>query len=241
MRNAKGLTLVSVAAVAAGALVLGGGPSLSPLPELARAEAQGNAPVYRPPLRGAPGGRVGGGTRGVVRDVLAVSVVAPDHTGLTASDQPTLYWFISKATAHPVEVTVTSPDETAPIFETQLPGPIEAGVHKIALASHGVRLRPGVSYQWFVAVVPDPNRRSRDILAGGTIEHVAMPEALRAKLAQTPREEHPAIYAEAGFWYDAVTEIYDLVATRPGDAALRKHRAALVAQVGLTEIADIDP
>src|SRR5262249_9720599 len=53
-------------------------------------------PVYKPPLRGAPGGRVGGGTRGSgsVRDVFILSALAPDHMGLTVAEQPSLYWFI---------------------------------------------------------------------------------------------------------------------------------------------------
>ena len=53
------------------------------------------APVYRPPLRGAPRGRVGGGSRGTGRESFVLSVLAPDHTGLTTSEQPSLYWFIS--------------------------------------------------------------------------------------------------------------------------------------------------
>ena len=48
------------------------------------------APLYKPPLRGAPGGRVGGGTRGSEREVFVLSVLAPDHTGLTLNEQPSL-------------------------------------------------------------------------------------------------------------------------------------------------------
>src|SRR5437867_13335867 len=52
-----------------------------------------SAPVYKPPLRGAPGGRVGGGTRGTQeRDIFVLSVLAPDHTGLTTREQPSLFW-----------------------------------------------------------------------------------------------------------------------------------------------------
>src|SRR5262245_24503250 len=61
------------------------------------------APVYTPPKRGAPGGRVGGGTRGPQRDVFVLSVFAPYHSGFTADEQPSLYWFISNSTSLPVE------------------------------------------------------------------------------------------------------------------------------------------
>ena len=54
------------------------------------AKATASAPVYKPPLRGAPGGRVGGGTRGTGREAFILSVLAPAHTGLTSSEQPVL-------------------------------------------------------------------------------------------------------------------------------------------------------
>ena len=47
-------------------------------------------PVYKPPVRGAPGGRVGGGTRGTDQ-TFVLSVVAPNHTGLTMQEQPELF------------------------------------------------------------------------------------------------------------------------------------------------------
>ena len=240
MTYAKAVRIMSVGAMAAGAVLFGGGRLLALLPDVTRAEAQGTTPVYKPPLRGAPGGRVGGGTRGIPGETIKLSVVAPDHTGLTTEESPTLYWFVSKATDLPVEVTVTDPDETSPVLELRLSGPSAAGVHKIALADHGVRLRPGVTYQWYVALVPDPQRRSRDILAGGTIQRVALADDVRAKLTQAQPAERPAIYAEAGLWYDALAEIHRLIATAPGDAALKEQRAALIGQVGLKEVTNFE-
>ena len=46
------------------------------------------------------------------------------------------------------------------------------GVHRFRLSDHNVRLAVGVAYQWAVTVIPDSSRRSRDILASGTIERV---------------------------------------------------------------------
>src|SRR5947207_15681571 len=45
-------------------------------------------PVYRPPIRGAPVGRVGGGTRGTALEPLVLSVLAPEDSGLTAFEPP---------------------------------------------------------------------------------------------------------------------------------------------------------
>jgi Domain of Unknown Function (DUF928) len=197
------------------------------------------APVYKPPLRGAPAGRVGGGTRsGSVRDIFVLSALVPEDTGLTVSEQPLLYWFISTATALPVEVAISDPRATQPLLEVRLPSPVQPGLHRIKLADHGVRLAPGVAYRWSVTVISDVNRRSRDILAGGVIERVEAPAGLPEKLAQSRKEEHSFLYAQAGLWYDALASISEMIEVTPYDAQLRKQRSGLLMQVGLPELPD---
>ena len=68
-------------------------------------------------------------------------MLAPDHSGFTTSEQPSLYWFISNSTSLPVEVTVMDPQGVQPILETQLPAPVTAGVHRIRLSDYNIRLR----------------------------------------------------------------------------------------------------
>jgi hypothetical protein len=154
------------------------------------------------------------------------------------SEQPSLYWFISTATALPVEVAISDPRATQPVLETRIPSPVQPGVHRIKLADLGVRLAPGVSYRWSVTVISDVNRRSRDILAGGVIERVETPAGLQEKLAQSRKEEHPFLYAQAGLWYDALASTSELIEVTPYDAQLRKQRAGLLNQVGLPELPD---
>ena len=192
--------------------------------------------VYKPPLRGAPGGRVGGGTRGTGREAFVLSVLAPGHTGLTTSEQPTLFWFISHPSSYPVELTLVDPGKTEPLIERRLDPPVVAGVHRIRLSEHNVRLAPGTAYQWFVAVVPDGARRSRDILAGGMIERVASPADLAGKIAKASKADVPALYAEAGMWYDAIGTLGELLEQAPDDSALLEQRSALLRQIGLPDV-----
>ena len=72
-----------------------------------RDSGKSEAVTYKPPLRGAPLTRVGGGTRGV-GNVLAVNVLAPNDTGLTTQEKPTIYWFASQPVDKPVELTITT-------------------------------------------------------------------------------------------------------------------------------------
>src|SRR5687767_2532789 len=63
---------------------------------------------YKPPLRGAPATRVGGGTRSLGNQALTLSVLAPNETGFTTRQNPTVYWYVSEALTSPVELTVTT-------------------------------------------------------------------------------------------------------------------------------------
>src|SRR4030095_4028762 len=189
--------------------------------------ADANVPVYNPPKRGAPAGRVGGGTRGgTQRDVFVLSVLAPDHSGFTTNEQPSLYWYISNSTSLPIELTLMDPQGIQPILETRLPSPITAGVHRILLSDYNVRLAPGAAYRWFVSMVPDTDRRSKDIMTVGAIERVEMPEGLKAKVAQAAKSDLPSIYAEASLWYDTVAAISEQIEAAPQDQGLRKQRTA---------------
>ena len=197
-------------------------------------------PVYKPPLRGAPGGRVGGGTRGLCSELTFLCVLAPDHVGLTVREQPRIYWFVSKLTPYPIEFTIIENKAVKPLLEKRIGSPEKPGVQDIRLSDFGVHLRQNVQYKWFLALVIDPDRRSKDILAGGVIERVEFPETLRAKLDEAGKERAHYVYAEAGIWYDTLAAISDLMDASPNNTVLRKQRASLLEQVGLPEIAQYD-
>ena len=227
--------LVLVIALATDHIVDAGQPPSAPTADI----------VYRPPPVGRPGGRVGGSTRSGSRpleqDPVALDVLVPEgHIGLTGQEQPSLYWYLSKSTTHPIEVTIIDDRAVQPLLETRVGTPIQPGVHRVRLADYGVRLSTGVVYRWSVALVVDPDDRAKDILASGPIERIVLPEALRAKLAGAGAAQAPQLYAAAGIWYDALTALSDLLDAAPYDPALRRQRASLLQQVGLPEIAAHD-
>jgi hypothetical protein len=60
---------------------------------------------------------------------------------------------------------------------------------------------------------------------------------LAAKIEKASQVERAAIYAEAGFWYDALQSISLAIAAEPKNAGLHKMRAALLEQGKLKEAA----
>lgn len=198
-------------------------------------------PAYKPPFRGAPAGRVGGATRGTTeRESFSLMVLAPDHAGFTTQDQPTLYWYISKPTTYPVEVTVVERRAAKPLFEKVLKAPDAGGIHALRLADYGIHISRDTQYKWFVTLVIDAEHRSKDILAGGIITLIDAPAGLSAKLEAAGSGGEPFVYAEEGLWYDALDSISRIIETSPNNAEPRRQRAALLEQVGLGEVADFE-
>ena len=208
--------------------------------------ASGDAPTttallkYTPPKRGAPATRIGGGTRSSSHALLTLTALAPNHTGFTAKDKPTLYWHLSMSINIPVEITLTVEEAVEPLLELKLEEPIEKGYHALDLTDHDISLEPGIAYQWFVAVVRNPVERSKDILAGGLIERVDMSQAVKSKLDRSDPFGWPSTYAESGLWYDAIEALTMLIDEDSGDYRLLEQRASILEQVGLVEAAAYD-
>ena len=195
--------------------------------------------VYKPPMRGAPASRVGGGSRGGSVGDFVLNVLAPDHTGVTTQAQPTLYWYASGPSIAKLEVTVIADAAELPVLSQNI-NLASGGVQSFDLAKHGVILKPDTEYEWYVSVVPDPNQRSQDITSGGTIRRVSPDAAVQARVAAVGERQAPMIYAEAGLWYDAIEALSHLIELHPGDAGLHAQRAALLDQVGLPAAASYD-
>jgi hypothetical protein len=242
---ASGLAVlaVPVSALAGGALAGGSAAGVKKQTIAASGLVRVDATfAYSPPMRGSTSrGRTGGGTRGAGDGApVTLEALAPDHAGLTVSPQPTLYWFVSRRIESEAELTIVDDSSVDPLLELKLTPPIEPGIHALSLAEHGVELKTGVPYQWFVAVVVDPNQRSYDVIAGGEIERVTQPSALESALQSAGTRRAPQAYAEAGIWYDALDVLSAQIGDRPNDAELRAQRAALLDQVGLPGAAEYE-
>jgi Domain of Unknown Function (DUF928) len=195
---------------------------------------------YKPP--GAAGNipaRVSGGARGGGVDTVLIALV-PNHIALTTQAQPSLFWFQSKPAKAKFELTVVEPKKPKPLVSLTAPQADKAGIHRVKLAKYKVELQPDVAYEWSVAIVPDAENRSRDVIAKGVIKRISPPAALATGVGQMSDVERAAAYAQAGIWYDAFESVSNAIEANPNDASLHAQRASLLQQVGLSEAASAD-
>lgn len=198
-----------------------------------KTQTAADLPVYRPPQRGAPAARVGGGTRGPVDATAYVAVITPPHTAYTAQAQPALLWYLSKAVTTRFEFALISDADIQPMVDSMLNESMSPGIHRLSLSEFGVTLEPGKPYQWSVALVLDPDQRSSDILSSGRIRYEKTSRELEKRLQQSTPEQAVRIYAEAGYWYDAIATLSELIERNPEDTSLVKQRIALLQQAEL--------
>lgn len=193
-------------------------------------------PVFVPPNRGSPMARLGGATRSAGAGSLPrIEALVPEESGWTLREEPVLYWYLAETTDTRIEFALRNIDAGEMIAEAALPKPTRAGVQRLALADQGVKLEPGISYQWYIKLVPNPADRSYDRVVGGGIERVEASPELDAKL-DAKDASSPHVLAEAGIWYDAVDALSNRLEVAPGNRTLWNQRAALFEQVGLPAI-----
>lgn len=150
-----------------------------------------------------------------------------DHTGLTLSPTPRLWWGLDQATERPIQITIVDGDAIEPLLRVDLPGPHAAGLHAFDLARHGVELSPGVDYRWFVAIVVDPDRPSRNPVSAGSLRVAASSDARRETLSSATASARGNKFAELGLWYDAFDFYASLAEAHPEVERLATYRDRL--------------
>lgn len=191
-------------------------------------------PVFVPRIRrGAPAYRIGGATRSFNAEVTIQTLVPEiDEAALTLAAQPNFHWHLSADTPHSVNFTLLDPDLIEPMVDVMLPGPFRAGFHVLSLADHQAKLESGRLYEWYIAVVPNPEKRSVDTVARGAISRVD-DAALASRVAEVEPAAVAELFAGAGIWYEALDALSQGVGQSPDDASAQARRTALLEHVGL--------
>lgn len=195
-------------------------------------------PKYKPMNRGAPGGRIGGATRGTPPESLKMLALAPDHVAYASQAAPVLYWYLSDPIANAV-FSLRPADGSAEAVTKELRGTDAKGVHAIALADLGLSLEPEKAYEWSVSLAGD---QTKDVsaMSRGLIAVRAAPAKLARQVEKAKPADAPDLLAANGYWYDAIDAVSKLIAAQPDANTYKQMRAGLVEQVKLFDVADYD-
>jgi hypothetical protein len=171
------------------------------------------------------------------RQLPLLTLITPEDGGRTASSQPVLYWYLhdrhTLVSTSPSKVdsnnpksaligklSVTTGDSDAiAIFQTDLK--MHHGLSRFKLPSTAA-LKPSQPYRWQIKL---QDRQGEDVIASGWIVYTPPEESLNKSLlrALTSRDR-AKIYAQAGYWFEAIDGYTQWLNFKPSDLDARSAR-----------------
>lgn len=212
-------------------------PSWRPHPVLDQtAQANGSPPIYVPPRRGNPSDVAPAATRGgPVRH--KVKLLAPDHTGLTISAQPTLYMYVGETARLQLLLTRVGDTAAPPVASGRLDATEAPAIVPLQLSALGATLEVGTEYRLTILSVD----KAGSIRASDAVQlmRVAEPPELAAANSGS-LQARARVLAGAGVWYDALHALGQAAQAAASSASAHMDRAAMLEQAGMPEIAAFD-
>ncbi|BAY22238.1 hypothetical protein NIES2100_20010 [Calothrix sp. NIES-2100] len=138
----------------------------------------------------------------------SLTALAPvDYIGQTVSLQPIFAWFVPNSPSRDIEFRLYEYVNGKPQQVVKTIMQSSPGIMTYSFANKQINLAVGQKYVWQVALLCNPNHPSEDLIVRANIEVVAIPPKLKNQLLQTKElGKRSDLYAEQGFWYDALAE-----------------------------------
>ncbi len=205
---------------------------------------------FRPPRRGLPGRREGGGTRDPLaciqgKPAQLTAVIPQTNLGLTTAAYPRFFWFMPKTSPRVkyAEFTLTAVNEnledTTPVYTSTFRISGTPGIASLALPADATipPLEMNKDYRWSVSILCNPNNSKQNITVTGWVQRVAPGAEFAGQLARSSSHDRAALYAKNGYWFDTLTILAAEHCAKPNDSALATSWSELMKSVNLEAIA----
>jgi hypothetical protein len=195
-----------------------------------------------PPRKDAPrGGTAGGGSRSDMlscsssiqaRTKTLTALTPGKHVGLSHERRPVLYVYLPKTNAKVAEFSIYD-EKMNGVYQTDISVENSKGFIAIKLPSV-LSLVKNQPYYWSFALACNPEDRTSDMVVGGWIEYTQLSQDLQNKLIKANSVERISLYAQNGYWYDAVATVMELQQKEPHNSQLAQTWTELLTSVGLS-------
>jgi Domain of Unknown Function (DUF928) len=177
---------------------------------------------------------LGSGTRSqcqVAFQPNTLTLLVPDQNVVhkAASSQPSFYVQTKTGSKTPLNFTIVDPEVSEPIAESLITVS-EPGIKKIELPNR-IQLEQKKVYLWYIGVPCSNNSEYHEILTS-SVEFVPASTMVLNKLQSSTKTSKIArIYAENGYWYDALDVSFK---DRSSSGSASLYFQQLLSDVGLT-------
>lgn len=161
--------------------------------------------------------------------------VVPTTTSvnLTTSGRPTFFW--ATGYKQPMEIVVVEEATQAIVWNQVVLAP-QPGIVSVRLPAHGPELVPDKEYGWYVMVQCDPRQLAANPIIYSYIKRVQPASDLSRQLQKASLQQHPAIYAAAGIWFETLTSLTELRRIQPQNQEYSEDWRSLLESVKLHKI-----
>jgi len=165
--------------------------------------------------------------------------------GLTAEAFPTLWFHIPELPddVENLELMIQD-DQNVDV----IPEPVDillssdSGIYSIDWSVTRVPLELGKSHHWYLSIVCDADRPSRNPSIDGWVQRVSLTSAIEEQLESTTDErEQISLYIKDGIWHEALTRLAKLRCAFPDDEGLKEDWTTLLTSIGIPNDIAIAP
>jgi hypothetical protein len=190
-----------------------------------------------PPNRGIAGNRVGGASRVSSRNPIdespnsdrRLTALVPEYKsatgsgksnpeltkvwGITANEHPTLWFYIPYAQNSISRIDFILIDGDNPtnktVYQNAIQSPTQPGIVNFSLPQTSTPLAIDKLYQWELKLTMK-RQLDKEISVKGWIQRADLNSDLSDRIKQSTPDRQAALYAENGFWYDALSMLAEL-------------------------------
>ncbi len=167
--------------------------------------------------------------------------------GLTTNEHPTVWVYIpySSALISRIDFILRSEDNPANplaeplpwriVYQTSIQAPKQAGIVNFSLPKTSTPLAIGKLYQWDVKLTMK-SQPTEEI--AGWIQRANLNSNLSDRIKQSNPSQQADLYAENGFWYDALSTLAIQRRDSPRDPAIKENWQSMLKSVNLEGLAD---
>lgn len=172
------------------------------------------------------------------------SIEVKSFLGLTTAASPAL-WFHVPSLPDSVERLefMVQDERNTDLMDQPVTIPLTGapGVYRFDWGTTGVPLELNQAYHWYLSIICNPERPSRNPSIDAWIERVELTPADARALASATEREKIDRYIEAGIWHDAFTQLARLRCQQPHDQSLTADWTALLSSIGVSNQMAIAP
>ena len=193
--------------------------------------------IFETPNRGTPPATAGGATRGgcAEKEGYLISLMPKQKLGLTVKEHPTFFWHISKSDVKTAEFLLLDDNDDL-VYETNLNLPKKPGIFAFTLPSDTPGLKVNKQYHWYLSVNCSSEETDETITTEGWVERTKPSLALRIKLNNLAPEYRSKVYAKAGIWHEAITNVAEQRCSYPSNSNAMLNWKKLLSSVGLNKV-----